>query len=558
MLCCLAVGLASARHTGSLAFPIDDAYIYSNYVLAAAKGHPFSYNPGETSGGITSLGWYLLCTLSYWILAPFQAWLGGLAAPVVREQPELAMQAGHLYLAAYLPGALCLAATGVGVYRLARLALPGAGAGSDARVFACLLIGVVAAADLGLVWGAMSGLEVALSSALAVWAIVLLLSDLEAGRLRWSLVLAAALPLARPDLLAISLAAALWLLFRALSKQGADKSYADVVLYLAAMGAGLAVMSAAYLIGWGRPLPSSFYAKVGGLRLGSRFFSAAQELLIAGRSLPFVAALATILSAGLLMSSKSKVQSPKSKARFGDFRLWTLDSATLLIMVSVAYVAALMLTLPWFGQEDRYLLPVHPFAIVLAGGGVWALISPKSKVQSPKSPNRTLDFGLWTLGSVKLWLSAAVIVVALAGANYLWATRNHVVEVRNISDAHIQPALWLAANTPVDTVVAAEPVGAVRLFSGRRTIDLVGLTTPATLGTYRIWPRAWRALREAGASYLLFYPRWFDGPPPPWVVEVQRFPIPDNKIAGDDVIAVYSLDWARLDDQSSMDAYNGH
>src|SRR5438128_2764621 len=74
--CALAVGVASLRHTGSLAFPIDDGYIYSNYVLSASQGHLFSYNPGETSGGITSPGWYLLCTLAYLLLAPFHGLLG--------------------------------------------------------------------------------------------------------------------------------------------------------------------------------------------------------------------------------------------------------------------------------------------------------------------------------------------------------------------------------------------------------------------------------------------------------------------------------------------------
>jgi hypothetical protein len=117
--------------------------------------------------------------------------------------------------------------------------------------------------------------------------------------------------------------------------------------------------------------------------------------------------------------------------------------------------------------------------------------------------------------------------------------------VRNIDDAHVAPALWLRANTPPESVVASEPIGAVRLFSGRRTVDLVGLTSPATLGTYGDWPRAWPALRSAGASFLVFYPAWFGGEPiPPWAAEAQRFSIADNRIAGSSLIAVYRLDWA--------------
>ena len=86
----------------------------------------------------------------------------------------------------------------------------------------------------------------------------------------------------------------------------------------------------------------------------------------------------------------------------------------------------------------------------------------------------------------------------------------------------------------------------MHLFSGRPTVDLVGLTSPATLGTYGDWNRAWPALRNAGAGYLLFYPRWFDGgEPPAWAVTERNFEIADNRIAGGNLITVYRLDWSK-------------
>jgi hypothetical protein len=192
-----------------------------------------------------------------------------------------------------------------------------------------------------------------------------------------------------------------------------------------------------------------------------------------------------------------------------------------------------MLTLPWFGQEDRYLLPLHPFAIVLVGLLVWRLAALLPLERLFSNP-------------VVVRVAGLAVAVLLVGTVYLWATRVYAVEVRNIADGHIKPAIWIAANTPPDSVVASEPIGAVRLFSGRRTVDLVGLTTPATLGTYRDWERAWPALQAEGAGYLLFYPSWFDGgKPPPWALESARFEIPDNRIAGADMIAVYALPWAK-------------
>lgn len=535
VLCVGAVGLAAVRHTGSLAFPIDDGYIYSNYVLAASQGHPFTYNIGETSGGITGLGWYLLCLLFYGLLAPFHDLLGGLAPAAVRgagsvqDQLGISAQAGHLYLSAYLPGALCLIATGLGVRKVAGLTLPHIEGKAHTRDAVCWLLGAVAVADLGLVWGAMSGLEAALSSSLAVWASATLIGDYQRGRLRWSLALAFLLPWARPDLLVFGVVGVAWLLLRALfdgTGKNTGRGFSLAGSYALACIAGFGLMSLAYYWGWGRPLPSSFYAKVGGLRFGSRFFSAATELLVAGRYLPFVAGLVTLLG-GLV----SVVVPPSRGLVSAELRGNTRWAAGLMLLVAGGYVAAIMFTLPWFGQEDRYLLPVHPFAIVLCGLLLWRLVAALHLESVLRS--RAIVAAL-----------ASLIMLLLAFANYVWATRDYVVEVRNIYDGHIAPAIFLSNTAAPNSIVASEPIGAVKLFSGLPTIDLVGLTTPATLGTYRNWPLAWEALRKAHVSYLLFYPNWFDDKcPPPWAIEQARFPIPDNRIAGDSVIAVYQLRW---------------
>ena len=528
-LCSIGVAAASLRHSGSLAFPIDDGYIYSNYVLAASQGQPFTYNPGEQSGGITGLAWYIVSTLSYVVLAPFQGLLGGLAPPIVQADAPLAMRAGHLYLAAYLSGVLCLAATALGVRRLANLVLPPSQENPSARAAFCWLLGAVAGADLGLVWGAMSGLEAALSAALVTWSLCLLISEARNGRLRWSLLLVAFLPWARPELLVVGVGGVLWLLARALLlPQQVEKrnSLTNAGLYLGAMLLGLGVMSTIYFMGWGQPLPSSFYAKVGGLRLGDRFFSAAEELILAGRYLPFIAA-----ALGVLGSLSPWFGSLSRSGDTGPERREVRFSAMLLLVTLILFVGSIMASLPWFGQEDRYLLPVHPVVIVQIGLLLWF-------VMGRFTPDVFLS-RKWVLPA----LAALVMLISVA-ANYWWATRDYAVQVRNIADGHVRPALWLAEQTPPGSLVASEPIGAVKLFSGRRTFDLVGLTTPATLGTYGNWPLAWRALRDANASYLLFYPAWF-GPEgvPAWAVERARFTIPDNRIVGDSIIAVYELRW---------------
>ena len=68
------------------------------------------------------------------------------------------------------------------------------------------------------------------------------------------------------------------------------------------------------------------------------------------------------------------------------------------------------------------------------------------------------------------------------------------------------------------------------------------VTTPALLGTYGDWTATAAALQARHVPLLLFYPRlWPGGQPLPWATEVQRFPVPNNRIAGSDPIAIYQI-----------------
>ncbi|MEP6776278.1 MAG: hypothetical protein ABJA50_11855, partial [Chloroflexota bacterium] len=427
VLCSLAFLFANLRHTQSLSFPVDDGFIYSNYVLGASTGHPFEYNPGETSGGITGLGWLLVCTLAYGLLAPFHALLGGLAPPEVQSvSADLAQQTGHLLLAAYIPAVICFAFTVVGVYRLAILTLPPSTRNPRSRAFLAIVIAFAVAGDITLVWGALSGLEVPLSTVLSVWAVVFLLLDYQRGVLRRSLLLVAFLPWARPDLLAISGAALLWLLLRALfasGQQGRTRALRNLTLYALAIVLGLAAMCSIYFVGWGRPLPASFYAKVRSLRIGDTMFTAMRQLLLGGRDFPVIAGAIALV--GGLVGTLLPPRSLEKAERTGAF--W---NTLLVLMVAVIYLLAIMLTLSWFGQEERYTMPLHPFGIILLGLLVW----------------RVLDLlpldRLFAVPQV-LPLALALVALLLLATDYIWATRKYVVEVRNIRDAHITPSLWM-------------------------------------------------------------------------------------------------------------------
>ncbi len=55
-----AVALALSVSAGLDGLPLDDAYIFRQYAQNLASGHGYSFNPGETSFGVTSFVWTLL------------------------------------------------------------------------------------------------------------------------------------------------------------------------------------------------------------------------------------------------------------------------------------------------------------------------------------------------------------------------------------------------------------------------------------------------------------------------------------------------------------------
>jgi hypothetical protein len=521
-----AAGLICARaalgRTGSWSFPIDDAYIYSNYALAATQGQWLQYNPGEPSGGVTGPGWLLLLATAYPLTAPFADPARGLAPQLVQTgDPALAAVAGRLFLAAYALGVGLLTLAAWGTARLAAECYRPLRRGP----WVAGAVGLALLLDRTAIWGTFSGLEIPLSLALGPWALATLAADTRAGpRLRGSLVLAALLPWARPELAVVGAAGVGWLAWGAARRAG-GLHWRHVAQYAGALLAGLLALVLFYQALTGRQLPSSFYAKVGGLRLGERMLAAFAEWVAAGQVAPFLLLAAAALGAGLLLLARRRLLLEQRA---------TPNAAGLTTLAAAAFLGAMALTLPWFGQEDRYVLPLHPLLLALAGGiGATALAGLRARL-SGRVPPRYVTAGL-ILGLL-LMLGAHLLELRV------WAAGTYALYVQNIEDAHVRPARWLAANAPPGVPIASEPIGAVRLFGGHPTVDIVGLTTPDLLGTYGNWPATEAALQAWRVPFLLFYPRlWPEGQPLPWAREVQRFPVPDNRIAGSDPIAVYRL-----------------
>jgi hypothetical protein len=126
------------RTTRPMGLPLDDSYIFLTYARQIGRGEPFSYVPGGGySAGATGVLWPI-------VLAPLWA-LGA---------------RGHaLVWATFVASVALYAATALGVFRVVR------------RIAGVLPGGLAAAIALvipAFAWGALSGMEIALTSALAV------------------------------------------------------------------------------------------------------------------------------------------------------------------------------------------------------------------------------------------------------------------------------------------------------------------------------------------------------------------------------------------------------
>ena len=147
-------------------------------------------------------------------------------------------------------------------------------------------------------------------------------------------------------------------------------------------------------------------------------------------------------------------------------------------------------------------------------------------------------------------LMTLLAIAAIGISTYSLAQRDYMAQVRNISDGPVSLAKWISSNSPEGSVIAAEAIGAVGLFAERATVDIYGLTTPTMLGHYHDWEFTWDYLRQVGADYLIFYPRYFLGEVhPTWLHELRSVSIEDNRIAGDSIMEVYLIDWEQYGTQ---------
>ena len=434
---------------GVIGAPLDDAWIHFQFARNISQGQGFSYNPGEPTPGSTAPLWTLI------------------------------LAGGALFTQDFMTMSLALSAACLVAAVLLAFGFAGWLTGS---LWAALLAGLGAAFSGRLLWAGLAGMETTAFAAIslaAIWAY-----SRQGLRLFPALLFGLAAQL-RPEghaLFALAVIDAAWAWQRAYgrSEQGIDWSLTlrtflpPLVLY--------AVLAMPYslfsLVTTGKPLPNTFYAKVG----SQHFFS--------------WRTLRETLGYHWQDNMISLVLLP-----FGLWPVWKRSRLAVLWLLGVPLLTAIVVDFTW--HHGRYTMPLVPLQMVVAAAGAHWLIG-----RLPASDET--DFPWQPLAQLGLML---LLLASSAQQLAYWAEMlgNNTREVEEID---VALGRWLAVNTPPDALVAVDDIGAITFLSQRRIVDMNGLVSP------EVWPAVTapeglprdqvltRILSAAGVDYMAAFPLW--------------------------------------------------
>ena len=487
-------------HTGGrLALPLDDSFIYFQYARQAAQGHFLEYNTGaEPTAGATSLLHTLLLVPGFWL------GLDGMGIALY----ALALGAVWLGLSAWL------------------LLLLGRRLGGSFSGWGGALMFLLCGP---LLWGYYSGMAIGLFA----FSILLTLYLYLAGDRRAPLA-AALLALARPEGIAlVLLLLALVAYRRALNWQwGVPLGMYVLQALLRAWGTGEAGASGVEAK-WRFAEPHGslpeqiravffdFAEFVKGILTGSLGHQTSANLYAYDgnyRRMVFAPFIALFFLAEL------------------SYRLWSELSARKLGVAALGgawFVGGVLLTctlVEYDAHFNRYQQPFLPLYILFAALGLGRLDAAGGEWGSKLARGLACFFGLWGLMSVGFF--------AVAYGENCSDIRNQQVEMARFIDAELPP----------DARIAVNDAGALRYFSRRQTIDLVGLTTAGNSAPWRhgsgsLFERLEAMPPDQRPQYFAIFPNWFNFPEGIFLQPLHRIRVFEPSIIDAEKV-LYQANWA--------------
>jgi hypothetical protein len=458
--------LGWAALSGSLGFPLDDAWIHQTYARNLAETGQLAYLPGQPSAGSTSPAWSYLLSVGYLLGIDFHTW-------------------------AYLMGALSLAAAAWFAYRLVfHIPALRSRPGLASRSKAALLAGLFCVVEWRLVWAAVSGMETILFTALSLALLAYYFSanelhgtpdgpaSLQTERIIVSAVgiglLGGLLTLTRPEGLVLTglVVLALFVYPRPTDRAGWRIRILATGVSLVSLGLLLIPYVAFNLRTGGSLFPNTFYAKQAEyqyqLSLLARFWRVTSPNLVGAQ---------VLLLPGFFYAAYWLIRR----------RAWP---ALLPLVWLLAFWAAYAIRLPVNYQHGRYTIPSVPLLIVYGLWGTAYLLRPRS----PRLAIRVLS------------RSVPIATALLALLFWLRGAQAFAEDVGVIEGEMVATARWLDENTTSADLIAVHDIGAVGYLTDRPLLDLAGLITPEVIPFLTDADRLTEWMLERGATHVVFFP----------------------------------------------------
>jgi arabinofuranosyltransferase len=429
-------------------FPIDDAWIHRIYSRSFAYGHGFAYNVGQQEAGSSSPFWAIVSAPAQW-LEP----LGGTSV------------AGGVKL---IGVALCFAAVlflQQTIIRITKLPL------------AATVAAILFAIQPRLLFSALSGMENSLLVALWVGAAYAYVNN----RHLVALVLLGLMPVSRPEAVLLLPLAGLALLHMVRAKTDVRIIIAGLIALLAPLLLWMAFCRYTN----GHLLPNTFYLKTRSVTLEYEQLRLSLEALAQYSVLP-----KWIIPLGCVIFIY----------RCG-IRYWVVS--LLLIVVPVLFAVAVVCSRGFNLNGYYWTRWIDPAALVLNA----AAVSGLAFLVVFEIPNRlsivrwkpVLQYGVGFIGILLIGSSIPNFI-----QNYVDRRGHMSSDSRAIALMNVRMGQWLNENTDRDDVIGVNDAGAIKYFSNRKTVDLLGLNNAEI--AFRKVPKS-KAISRV--DWLAIFPSWF-------------------------------------------------
>jgi len=463
-----------------LGLPIDDAYIFIRYAENMASGHGFSFNPGETSFGCTSLLW------------------PALLAAVFKAFPFLSHET-----AAFWAGACCFAASaslaGVLVSRRA------------SSLAAGLFCGLLLSLSPIMLMNGVSGMETGLTFLLLALIAWLLLS----GKARpvATGIIAGLMTLNRPEAAYFAPGVLVaWLMLAAV--RGEKPGLAETVKVV--LGWAILAVPAGFWIhsNTGFALPGTYLGKIMSIDPDALDRGALERLVHSVLSLGdgWLRLIGALRLLGVVIAGGAVVEAAAAllRSRRGKGGWPALGRITLFgfLFLPASYGLAFPVGPPFGGYYIRYIAPVMTASAVL--GTLGAVTAARLAGRRWKA--------LFRLGPAA---SAAVFMAGTVYLGWLWSFQmEHELkvfesEVRLNTGIRSEAAKWVRENTEKDArvMVGYTGLGVVGAKSRRYVLDLGALINPDIYSYYQKagkdpgqkWKAAVSYMNDKGVDYYVTF-----------------------------------------------------